>query len=108
MDPFADIGRRDLTTHVDISALQRTAASVGLELLGSTTQAALMAGLGLGDLLYGLGQDPETRAADYLAARASVARLLDPRHLGGFRVLVLGRGVVGDPPLRGFAPVAGA
>jgi hypothetical protein len=39
----------------------------------------------------------------YLALRASAARLLDPRALGGFRVLVLGRGIAADATLRGLA-----
>ncbi len=101
-DPFVDIGRQDMTTHVDISALERTADDLGLDRLGSTTQAHLLAGLGLGDMLSRLGRDPDTGAADYIEARSSVARMLDPRHLGGFRVLAFGRGVDGEPPLRGF------
>jgi hypothetical protein len=32
-----------------------------------------------------------------------VMRLLDPRHLGGFRVVVAGRGIASTPPLRGLA-----
>ena len=36
-------------------------------------------------------------------ARASVARLLDPRHLGGFRVLAFGREMPSAPDLPGFA-----
>ena len=83
-DPFATVGGQDITAHVDISALERTAAASGLVSLGWTTQARFLAGLGLGELLYQLGQDPATTVPDYLAARASVARLLDPRHLGGF------------------------
>ena len=33
-DPFGAVGRQDLTAHVDISALERTAAEVGLDRLG--------------------------------------------------------------------------
>jgi SAM-dependent MidA family methyltransferase len=107
-DPFADIGRRDLTAHVDVSALERTGHLVGLEQLGSTTQAWMLVGLGLGELLYGLGQDPATDPAEYLGARASVARLLDPRHLGGFRVLAFGRGLTIEPPLAALQAQPGA
>ncbi len=105
-DPFAAIGGQDITAHVDFSALERTAVASGLVSLGWTTQARLLAGLGLGELLYQLGQDPATTLPDYLAARASVARLLDPRHLGGFRVLAFGRGLATEPPLRGFGPAS--
>ena len=103
-DPFDAIGRQDMTAHVDISALERVAHRVGLDELGSTTQARLLAELGLGELLSDLGRDPATSAEVYLAARASVVRLLDPRHLGGFRVLMFGRGIATEPPITGFRP----
>ncbi len=104
-DPFATVGGQDITAHVDISALERAAVASDLQALGSTTQARLLAGLGLGDLLHELGQDSATTLADYLAARSSVARLLDPRHLGGFRVLAFGRGLAAEPSLPGFAAI---
>ena len=40
--------------------------------------------------------------ASQLELRSSVGRLLDPRQLGGYAVVALGRGVERDPPLRGF------
>ena len=55
-DPFSGIGRQDLTAHVDVSALERTADLVGLDRLGSTTQARMLVELGLGGLLSALGQ----------------------------------------------------
>lgn len=102
-DPFRAVGRQDLTAHVDFSAVQRAALAAGLEPLGSTTQAEFLAGLGLGDLLAELGADASTDLGAYVEARAAVGRFLDPRHLGGFRVLGLGRGLDADPPLRGFS-----
>lgn len=105
-DPFADIGLRDITAHVDVTAVDRAARASGLEALGQTTQAQFTASLGLGDLLHALGRDSSTDAQTYLLARSSVARLLDPRYLGGFRVMAWGRGLAADPPLRGFAALA--
>lgn len=90
-DPFDAVGRTDITAHVDITALERAARDAGLVLIGSTSQARFLADLGIGDMLAELGRQADLDAADYLAARASVARLLDPRHLGGFRVLAWGR-----------------
>lgn len=101
-DPFVAVGRQDITAHVDLSELGRAAADLGLDTLGSTDQARFLAGLGMGELLYRFGRDPATPAPDYVTARASIARLLDPRHLGAFRVLAFGRGVVGVPALPGF------
>ena len=105
-DPFEAVGNTDITAHVDISALQRTARTSGLRALGSTTQARFLASLGLGDLLSALGRHPATEPHGYLEARSAVSRFLDPRHLGGFRVLLWGRRRPGgvEPALPGFDP----
>ncbi|MEA2623754.1 MAG: hypothetical protein QOH61_2664 [Chloroflexota bacterium] len=104
-DPFAAVGRQDLTAHVDLTALDRAMTGGGLERLGAADQGPFLAALGLGDLLAALGRDPQADPQTYLLARASVARMLDPRHLGGFRVLAWARGVEPHPPLRGFVPL---
>jgi SAM-dependent MidA family methyltransferase len=106
-DPLESVGSQDLTAHIDLTAIERAAAEVGLTLVGSTTQARFLADLGLGDLLSDLGRDRSTDPQAYLQARASVGRLLDPRHLGGFRVLAFARGVPASPPLKGFQGAAG-
>jgi len=109
-DPFMNVGLADMTAHVDISALGRAADEASLTSAGSTTQARFLSDLGLGEMLGTLGRDPDTSSADYVAARASVARLLDPRHLGGFRVLAWERhereAVDGD--LAGFGAGTGS
>ncbi len=86
-DPFEAVGETDLTAHVDLTALRRAASDAGLSLVGRTTQARFVAGLGLGDLLAELGRDRATDLPAYLEARSAVVRLLDPRHLGAFAVL---------------------
>jgi SAM-dependent MidA family methyltransferase len=110
-DPLTGVGRTDITAHVDVSALQRAARMAGLEVLGRTTQARFLAGLGLADMLSELGRDPATDVAAYLEARSAVARLLDPRHLGGFVVLAWGGrggGRPADRRPRGGLPGFGA
>jgi SAM-dependent MidA family methyltransferase len=101
-DPYAAVGRQDLTAHVDFTAIERAATGAGLDRLGTTTQAEFLAGLGLGELLSTLGRDRRTDPQDYVMARSAVGRLLDPRHLGGFGVLIYGRGVPAAPPLAGL------
>ena len=101
-DPLRNVGRQDLTAHVDLAELRLAAADLGLDVLGSTTQAEFLAGNGFGELLReALGR--ETSANAYLATRSAAMFLLDPRRTGGFRVLALGRGVPPDPPLRGLS-----
>jgi SAM-dependent MidA family methyltransferase len=104
-DPFRHVGRQDLTAHVDLTALDRAAEDAGLAVIGRTTQAEFVAGLGIAELLAEAG-DVELAGgaafAEYLALRAAVGRLLDPRALGAFAVRAYGRGIEAGPPLRGF------
>jgi SAM-dependent MidA family methyltransferase len=101
-DPFVAIGRQDLTAHVDLTAVERAAAAAGLAPLGRTTQAELLAGLGIGELLVDLQTHPDTTLESYLAAKSAVVRMLDPRATGRFAILAFGRGVSPDPSLRGL------
>jgi len=103
-EPFSAVGRSDITAHVDITALAQAASRAGLRHVGSASQASFLVALGLGELLGDLGRDPQTEAADYVAARSAVARLIDPRHLGDFRVLAWSRDAPGaaSPALPGF------
>ena len=99
---LADPGERDLTAHVDLTALERAGVRAGMTPAGLTTQGAFLASLGLGDRLVALQRDPDTAIADYLSAQAVVLRLIDPGGLGRFRVLLMAKGVPVDPPLLGL------
>jgi SAM-dependent MidA family methyltransferase len=96
------VGRQDLTAQVDFSALERAARAAGLTPLGLTTQAEFLVGAGLDELLEAIRSDPTTTLEEWLAVRAAVARLLDPRAMGGFRVSLLGRGLPSGPALAGL------
>jgi len=102
-DPFANIGRQDLTAHVDLTAVESAAARAGLVHLGTTTQAEFLAGLGAGDLLVELQTAPGAELGAYLEARSALFRLLDPTATGRFAVLCFGRGIPVDAPLRGLS-----
>jgi SAM-dependent MidA family methyltransferase len=102
-DLLGGVGRQDLTAQVNLDALERGARGAGLQVLGRTTQAEFLVGCGLEELLQ---QHREGVAEDWqalLLLRSAVRRLLDPLHLGGYAVVVLGSGVPQDPPLRGLA-----
>ena len=101
-DPLVAVGRQDLTAHVDLTAVERAAQAVGLSLLGVTSQAEFLVGVGVDALLETIRADPTTTAEGWLTVRSALHRLLDPRLLGGFRVLALGRGMATEPALRGF------
>jgi SAM-dependent MidA family methyltransferase len=102
------VGQQDLTAHVDFSAVERAAGALGLTTLGLTRQAEFLVGVGLDRLLETVRSDPGTTVEAWLSVRAAVQRMLDPRASGGFRVLILGRGLPADPPLAGLAYRLGA
>jgi SAM-dependent MidA family methyltransferase len=102
-DPYVAVGRRDLTAHVDVTAVVRAATDAGLSHLGTTTQAELLSRLGAGELLVGEQTRPGAGLAAYLETRAALVRMIDPGALGRFRAVVLGRGLDDGTALPGLA-----
>jgi SAM-dependent MidA family methyltransferase len=102
-DPFIAVGRQDLTSHVDLTALEAAARAHGLDLLGDVSQAELLLGCGLEELVDRVRSSPATTMEEWLALRSAVARFLDPAALGGFRAVFFGRGLEREPALRGLA-----
>ena len=90
-DPYIHVGRQDLTAHVDVTAVERAAASAGLTHLGTTTQAEFLVGVGIPDLLQSIQADPATTLEGYLTVRSALTRMLDPGAMGRFRVMGFGR-----------------
>ncbi|HET7828975.1 MAG TPA: SAM-dependent methyltransferase [Candidatus Limnocylindrales bacterium] len=101
-DPFAHVGRQDLTATVDLAAVRAAAARAGLEPVGETTQAELVARLGGGELAQAFLRREGAGLQDALELRSALARLLDPRGMGAFRVLVFGRGLPAEARLDGL------
>jgi SAM-dependent MidA family methyltransferase len=101
-DVLANVGRQDLTAHVDMTAVERAAARAGLAPLGVTTQAEFLVGLGVGELLTAIQSDPSTTLESYLELRSALGRLLDPAATGAFRVMAFGRGLPPETELQGF------
>ena len=101
-DPFRHVGRQDLTATVDLGAVRAAAARAGLRTIGETTQAELIAALGTGELTQAWLRRPGADLQDALDLRSALARLLDPRGMGGFRVLVFGRRMPPETRLDGL------
>ncbi|MFL5715705.1 MAG: class I SAM-dependent methyltransferase [Chloroflexota bacterium] len=109
-DPFAHVGRQDLTATVDLATVRSAAARAGLIPLGETTQAELIATLGTGELTRTFLRREGAGLQDALELRSGLGRLLDPRGMGAFRVLAFGRGMPADariPGLERLRPPAG-
>jgi SAM-dependent MidA family methyltransferase len=91
-DPFRHVGRQDLTATVDLAAVRDAADRAGLVPLGETTQAELLAATS-GEVAAATLHRPGATLEDGLLLRSALARLLDPRGMGGYRVLCFGRGL---------------
>lgn len=92
MDPLADVGEKDITAHVDFSAVALAAQDAGLEVLGYTSQARFLLNCGLPGLL----------AQADLRATAAAHKLVAEHEMGElFKVIGLARGVSFAP--MGFA-----
>jgi SAM-dependent MidA family methyltransferase len=90
-DPLADPGDKDLTVHVDFTAMALAAQDAGAQVLGYTSQANFLLNCGIGALLE----------AAALRERAAAQKLLTEHEMGElFKVLAFGRGL-GE----GFVPV---
>ena len=91
-DPLVDVGLKDITAHVDFSAVALAAQDAGLEVLGYTSQAHFLINCGL----------PALMQAATLAQAASAQRLIAEHEMGElFKVLALARDV--DFDALGFA-----
>ena len=90
-DPYRFVGRQDLTAHVDVTAVERAATAAGLEIIGVTTQAEALMGLGIESRLREIQADPATTIEEYTLLRSALMRLLDPAAMGRFRVMAFGR-----------------
>jgi SAM-dependent MidA family methyltransferase len=90
--PFADPGLTDLTAHVDFTAVAQLAALRGFSAQSLATQQEFLVAAGLESELQALQASSDLTFADYARARSGIIRMLDPRHMGRFRVLVAERG----------------
>lgn len=102
-DPFRHVGRQDLTAHVDFTAVERAFERQGWRTLGLTTQAEFLVGSGAAEVAEAMRAEPSMTFEGLLVLRSALARMLDPRATGGFRVFVAARGLPEGAGLGGLA-----
>ena len=91
-DPLVLVGEKDITAHINFSAIALTAQDAGLQVLGYTNQAHFLMNCGIVDLMQ----------AATLAVRSAAQALILEHEMGElFKVLALGRGTPWTP--LGFA-----
>ena len=82
-DPLVDVGLKDITAHLDFTALALAAQDAGLEVIGYTTQARFLMNCGVLELLQG---------AD-LKTTANTQKLLTEHEMGElFKVIGFAKG----------------
>jgi SAM-dependent MidA family methyltransferase len=89
-NPYVNLGKQDLTTHVDFTALENYGKRQGLETIGLTKLAIFLMALGLGDRLKQLSNG-KYNALQILQKRDALHQLINPLGLGGFYVLIQGK-----------------
>ncbi|MCX7594146.1 MAG: class I SAM-dependent methyltransferase [Fischerella sp.] len=103
-NPYINIGRQDITAHVDFTALERWGERCGLTKVGLTQQELFLMALGLGDRIASLSHTKQP-ISELLRRRDALHQLLDPCGLGGFCVLLQTKGLTKteiSQPLKGF------
>ena len=86
-DPYARIGKQDMTSHVDFTSLMRAGESSGLQVAGFTTQARFLSNLGIGVGVDTIAKESPGALEEYYARRRAVQDLIDQAGLGRIRVL---------------------
>jgi SAM-dependent MidA family methyltransferase len=88
-DPLVDVGLKDITAHLDFSALALAGQDAGLDVIGYTSQARFLLDCGIGEMLA--DADP--------AARSDALKLVQEHEMGElFKVLAFAKGA-------SFAPI---
>ncbi len=108
-DPYARIGRQDMTAHVDFTAVRKAGEEAGLKTLGMVSQSEFLTNMGIAEAVSPPGEgeaDPSAprRAGleEYYARRRALVELLDSSALGRIRVLIQSKGI-GDVRLSGLS-----
>jgi len=99
-DPYQDVGRQDITCHVDFTTLMRLGEQHGLATVGYLPQSQFLANLGFSSFVDALDTQGLSAARTTLERMAMMA-LTDPEQYGDLKVLAQAKGVPGIQ-LRGF------
>jgi SAM-dependent MidA family methyltransferase len=91
-NPYINIGKQDITAHVDFTALEIWGEKCGLNTVGWTQQGLFLMALGLGARIAALSHQ-EKSISQLLKRRETLHQLISPEGLGHFGVLVQSKGL---------------
>ena len=93
-DPYIYLGQQDITAHVNFTALEQQGLVQGLTSLGYIQQGLFLMALGLGDRLARNNNTSDvTQLNTVIRRREALQSLINPLGLGGFQVLIQGKGL---------------
>ncbi|MCL1464226.1 class I SAM-dependent methyltransferase [Argonema galeatum] len=95
-NPYINIGRQDITAHVNFTALERWGELCRLQKIGFTQQGLFLMALGLGNRIASLSSSNATDGKailQVLQRRDALHQMINPMGLGGFGVLVQSKGL---------------
>ncbi|MBD1937161.1 class I SAM-dependent methyltransferase [Microcoleus sp. FACHB-68] len=92
-DPYINVGRQDITAHVDFTALQRQGALCRLQPVGFVQQGLFLMALGLGSRIAALSNMQTQDISSLLRRREALHQLMNPMGLGNFGVLIQSKGL---------------
>ena len=107
MDPYANVGRRDISVHVELTSLRAAALAAGFADAGAASQAELLRGLGLDAYRRDLAERPGLSAAGRSANLRLLATLEDAEGMGAFRALCFAKDAPRDNILGAATGAAG-
>ena len=91
-DPYINLGYQDITVHANFTALECQGKLWELEKIGFTQQGLFLMALGLGDRLNELSSG-KYNVREIFQRRDALHQLINPTGLGGFGVLIQGKGL---------------
>jgi SAM-dependent MidA family methyltransferase len=108
-NPYRNVGRQDITAHVNFTALEQQGEAAGLSVVGCTQQALFLTALGLADRIGQLGHSDSTDPQEIvqrLHQRQVLHQLINPLGLGEFIVLLQSKGLTPEQQQRSLKGLA--
>jgi|Deesub1362A_J573_1020465.scaffolds.fasta_scaffold00027_56 SAM-dependent MidA family methyltransferase len=97
--PYENIGKQDITSHVNFSALKKWGEELGLKSIGFCRQGIFLVSLGIDEVITELYGD----SPDYGFEVAKIKGLIMPGTIGETHKIMVQYKGKGSPELRGFA-----
>lgn len=98
-NPYLNVGRQDITAHVNFSSVKKWGETVGFKTLGFCKQGTYLVSLGIDRVI----QDLFHNSPDYLFEVARIKRLIFPGTFGETHSVMVQYKGENEPRLRGFA-----